>query len=77
MFGMGTGEALIILLVVLLVFGSHRVVDLARSLGEAVKEFKRGMREIDASAPAAPPPPAQIAMNPPQAPAADAHGDHH
>ena len=78
MFGMGTGEALIILLVVLLVFGSHRVVDLARSLGEAVREFKRGMREIDASAPPAPPSPSSIAMNPPQPPAAaDAHGSHH
>ena len=80
MFGMGPMELFIILLIVLLVFGSHRVVDLARSLGEAVREFKRGMREIDASAPPPPPPPAHIAMNPPQPPASggsDPHGGHH
>lgn len=77
--GFGTTEILILLLVVLLVFGSHKVVDLAYNLGRAVNEFKKGMREIEATAPPAPPPPAEIAMNPPnrELPAAgDAHASH-
>ena len=75
--GLSFMEVLVILVVVLLLFGSHRVVDLARSLGEAVREFKRGMREIESSAPSAPPSAAQIAMHPPAPPASEAHGSHH
>jgi sec-independent protein translocase protein TatA len=49
----GVPELLIILFVVLLVFGSTRVPKLARSLGEAVREF-RGAVSSD-EAPDAPP----------------------
>lgn len=45
MFGLGTTELLIVLIVVLLVFGSSRLPKLARSLGQAQKEFKQGMAE--------------------------------
>jgi sec-independent protein translocase protein TatA len=45
MAGLGTGELLIILAIVLLVFGSTKLPKLARSLGEAQKEFKTGMDE--------------------------------
>jgi sec-independent protein translocase protein TatA len=41
----GVPELLIILAVVLLVFGSTRVPKLARSLGEASREFRRGATE--------------------------------
>ncbi|HEY7138459.1 MAG TPA: twin-arginine translocase TatA/TatE family subunit [Acidimicrobiia bacterium] len=41
----GVPELLIILAVVLLVFGSRKIPDLARSLGQASREFKRGQRE--------------------------------
>jgi sec-independent protein translocase protein TatA len=41
----GTGELLLILLVVLLVFGSTKLPKLARSMGQAQTEFKRGIRE--------------------------------
>ena len=41
--GLGTPELLIILAVVLLLFGSTRLPKLAKSLGQASKEFKKGV----------------------------------
>jgi sec-independent protein translocase protein TatA len=41
----GVPELLIILAVVLLVFGSKKVPELARSLGQATKEFKKGQKD--------------------------------
>jgi sec-independent protein translocase protein TatA len=45
----GGPEMLIVLVVVLLMFGSKKVPELARSLGKAQKEFKDGLS--DSSAP--------------------------
>ena len=45
MFGMGTTELLMILLVVLLFFGAKKVPDLARALGRSVGEFKKGKED--------------------------------
>ncbi len=42
---LGMPELLIILGVLLLLFGASRVPKLARSLGQASKEFKRGVSE--------------------------------
>jgi sec-independent protein translocase protein TatA len=42
---LGTGELLIILIIVLLVFGGAKLPKLARSLGQAQKEFKEGVAE--------------------------------
>lgn len=39
----GTTELLILLFIVLLVFGSTKLPKLARSMGEASKEFKKGV----------------------------------
>jgi len=52
---LGTPELLIILVLVLLVFGGAKLPKLARSLGQAQKEFKDGINEglddeIDAKA---------------------------
>ena len=42
---LGGPEMLIVLVVVLLLFGSKKVPELARSLGRAQKEFKDGMHD--------------------------------
>ena len=42
---LGPGEMVLILLVVLLLFGASRLPKLARSMGQASKEFKTGMKE--------------------------------
>ena len=46
--GLGAPELLIILAVVLLIFGGSKLPKLARSLGEAQREFKKGVKESDA-----------------------------
>jgi sec-independent protein translocase protein TatA len=46
MFGLGYQELLIILVIVLILFGAQRLPDLARSLGSSVKEFKKGVNEL-------------------------------
>ena len=45
MSSIGAPELIIILIVVLLLFGSTRLPKLARSLGQASKEFKEGVKE--------------------------------
>lgn len=45
---LGPMEIVIILLVILLLFGATRLPKLARSMGEATKEFKKGIAEKDA-----------------------------
>ena len=45
MFGLGTQELLVILVIVLVLFGANRLPQLARSLGSSLKEFKKGIDE--------------------------------
>ena len=47
MFGLGYQELLLILVIVLILFGAQRLPDLARSLGSSVKEFKKGVAELN------------------------------
>ena len=47
MFGLGAPELIIILVIVLLLFGTTRLPKLARSLGEASREFRKGTHARD------------------------------
>jgi len=58
--GLGGWEWVIVVLAILLLFGSKRIPDLARSLGQSIREFKKGAREVtDEIQNAANEPPAQ------------------
>ena len=46
---LGPTELLIVLAIVLLLFGSAKLPKLARSLGQASKEFKQGTEGTDAA----------------------------
>jgi sec-independent protein translocase protein TatA len=48
MFGLGTQELMLILAIALVLFGGSRIPDLGRSLGQAIREFKKGAEAIDA-----------------------------
>ena len=45
--GIGLPELLIILVIVLLLFGSTRLPKLAGSMGKAVREFRKGTAETE------------------------------
>jgi sec-independent protein translocase protein TatA len=51
---LGPTELLIILAVILLLFGGAKLPQLARSLGQAKKEFQDGATEAGKETPAAP-----------------------
>ncbi len=44
---LGTGEILIIALIVLLLFGGKKIPELIRRLGKDVKSFKDGMSDVE------------------------------
>lgn len=46
-FGLGTGEIILIVLVFLLLFGAKRIPELMKSMGKGVKSFKEGMKEVE------------------------------
>jgi sec-independent protein translocase protein TatA len=45
MFGLGTQELLVILVIVLVMFGGSKLPEIARSLGKSMNEFKKGINE--------------------------------
>lgn len=47
MMGLGMGELVVILLIVVLFFGGKKLPQLGSSIGESIKNFKKGMKEDD------------------------------
>jgi Tat protein translocase TatB subunit len=85
MFGIGTGEVLLLLLIALIVLGPERMPKLARDLGRAMADFRRTSDELrseflnadkylDVAANVAPPEPPAIAATatPPEPPVTEA-----
>ena len=64
----GPVELLIVLAVVLLLFGSKKLPELAKGMGQAAKEFRSGLHDEDPESPAPAP------ATPTEAPATEAPG---
>ncbi len=45
--GLGFGELIVILFIVILFFGGRKLPQLGHSLGESIKNFKKGLQEGD------------------------------
>lgn len=48
MFGLGTQEIILILLVVLVVFGAGKLPQIGESMGKAIRNFKSAAKDEDA-----------------------------
>jgi len=44
---LGTGEIILIVAVILLLFGGRKIPELMHGLGKGVKSFKQGMNEVE------------------------------
>lgn len=47
MFNLGTGEIIVIVLVILLLFGGKKIPELMKGVGKGVKSFKQGLNEVE------------------------------
>ena len=45
MLGLGTQELMIILVIVVILFGATRLPQIGKGIGEAIRNFKKGMSE--------------------------------
>jgi len=45
--GLGTGEVIIIALIVLLLFGGKKIPELMKGIGKGVKNFKDGLSDVE------------------------------
>lgn len=47
MFGLGFQELIIILLIVLVLFGATKLPEIGRGMGQAIRNFKKGMSDTN------------------------------
>ncbi len=72
LFNLGGPEILLVLAVILIMFGAKKIPDLAKGLGQGIKEFKKATREVTdeiqnaANSTPPPPPPAPAPVEPRQ-----------
>lgn len=71
MFDISAIQIAIVLVIALLVFGPKRLPDMARSLGQGIRDFRRTMEETGREDPASAPVPAPSAGAAPSAPPED------
>ena len=46
LFNLGTGEIIIIAIVILLLFGGKKIPELMRGMGKGVRNFKEGLNDV-------------------------------
>jgi sec-independent protein translocase protein TatA len=71
LFNLGGGEIILILALILILFGARKLPELAKGLGQGIKEFKKATREVtdevshamDDTPPPPPPPSKQLPSN--------------
>jgi sec-independent protein translocase protein TatA len=44
MFGLGVGEIVLILVILVVLFGASRIPELGKGIGEGIRNFKKGMK---------------------------------
>jgi len=71
LFNFGGGEVVLILALVLILFGAKKLPELAKGLGQGIKEFKKATRDVTDEMHAAmeEPPPAPKSLPPASTPA--------
>ena len=47
MFGLGHWELIVILFIILLIFGVGKLPEIGGGLGKAIRNFKKGIKDID------------------------------
>lgn len=45
MFGLGVPELLLILVILVFIFGTSRIADLGKGMGEGIRNFKKAMKD--------------------------------
>ena len=47
MFGLGSQEIILILIVILVLFGAKKIPEMMQGLGKGIREFKKASRDIE------------------------------
>lgn len=47
MFGLGTQEIMLILIIVMVVFGASKLPTIGKGMGEAIRNFKKSVKDVE------------------------------